>query len=376
MKNILLKTLGANILFFSISFGQNLSPELQNALNRLPPQQRSMVLSEYKKYNQRNLDSSPKINKGNPLPAKDSVPGKSFAEFSVGNYEQTKINLLLALEKTILEDILKNQTELDKLVDETQGALGSEKFILLDRKNDLQKTLREIQKLQLLLISQEVSNAEPSQHAELLLYGYSTFNKLIKTDDSFPMEFKFAGSVIPADYKVGVGDYLEIQLYGRKEAQYSVTIGRNGILQFPGVGPLNVLEQGNSFQSLKNLIKEKVNEQLGEGVRVSISLAELRQIKVFLAGEFSQPGQKIITAGSSLFNLLLDCGGVNEIASLRSLTLKRSGSEDAVFEIVHAGAGESRASQVPRRPGTMRPGCRPISLVKVVSSKFSMVLVS
>ena len=51
-------------------------------------------------------------------------------------------------------------------------------------------------------------------------------------------------------------------------------------------------------------------------------------------------------------------------------------TEVAVFEIVHASAGESRASLVPRRPGTMRPGCRPISLVKILSSKFSMMLVS
>ena len=42
-------------------------------------------------------------------------------------------------------------------------------------------------------------------------------------------------------------------------------IGRNGMIQFPGIGPINVFEKGGSFQDLKNLIKEKVREQLGEG---------------------------------------------------------------------------------------------------------------
>ena len=88
-----------------------------------------------------------------------------------------------------------------------------------------------------------------------------------------------------------------------------------------------------AIQSLKSLIKEKVGEQLGDGVRVSISLAELRQIKVFIAGEFKQPGQRLVTAGSSLFSLLLDSGGVNDIASLRSLTLKREGSADKVYDL-------------------------------------------
>ena len=105
---------------------------------------------------------------------------------------------------------------------------------------------------------------------------------------------------MPSDYKIGPGDLLEIQLYGQEEAQYTLGIGRNGILQLPRVGPLNVFEKGNSFQALKTLINEKVKEKLGEGVGVSVTLGELRQINVFLAGEFKQPGLKVVTAGSSV----------------------------------------------------------------------------
>ena len=46
---------------------------------------------------------------------------------------------------------------------------------------------------------------------------------------------------MPSDYKIGPGDLLEIQLYGQEEAQYTLVIGRNGILQLPRVGPLSVL---------------------------------------------------------------------------------------------------------------------------------------
>ena len=72
---------------------------------------------------------------------------------------------------------------------------------------------------------------------------------------------------IPSSYRIGSGDYLEIQLFGQENAGYSIMIGRNGMIQFPGIGPINVFEKGGSFQDLKNLIKEKVREQLGEGVR-------------------------------------------------------------------------------------------------------------
>jgi hypothetical protein len=53
---------------------------------------------------------------------------------------------------------------------------------------------------------------------------------------------------------VGAGDFLEIQLFGQENEGYSLMIGQNGIIQFPGIGPFNAFEQGGSFQNMKNLI--------------------------------------------------------------------------------------------------------------------------
>ena len=112
-------------------------------------------------------------------------------------------------------------------------------------------------------------------------------------------------------------------MYGQKDDQYSIAIGSGGVLNFPEeIGPINIFEKGNSFESLQNLIKERVNQKFGGGVQVFVGISGLRQIRVFLAGEFKEPGQILVYAGSSLSNLLMDCGGVTEIASLRNLTLK------------------------------------------------------
>ena len=53
-------------------------------------------------------------------------------------------------------------------------------------------------------------------------------------------------------------------MFGKKNAGYTIKIGRNGIVQFPEIGPINVFEKGSSFENFKNLIKEKVNENFGE----------------------------------------------------------------------------------------------------------------
>jgi polysaccharide biosynthesis/export protein len=343
MKHILFTTFLFTAVGFSTSFAQRISPELLNVINRLPSNQRSLVVNEYERFRAGPSNRSTSFSRGNlgqgilpssPVISNEDALNEESLLDPLDNGSKNKLELLAELEAMITADISANDLELDETENGSNSISLERELILLDRKYDLKKTLREIQALQLFVISEEISEFNSKQDTELLPFGYSAFNNPPKSINRFGyLGLNSQISAIPSDYKVGPGDYLEIQLYGQKDAQYSVPIGRNGILQFPGIGPLNVLEQGNSFQSLKSLIKEKVGEQLGDGVRVSISLAELRQIKVFIAGEFNQPGQKLVTAGSSLFSLLLDSGGVNEIASLRSLTLKREGSPDKVYDL-------------------------------------------
>ena len=53
---------------------------------------------------------------------------------------------------------------------------------------------------------------------------------------------------IPSDYRVGSGDYLEIQLFGQENAGYSIIIGRNGMIQFLGLDQLMFLKEGVLFR--------------------------------------------------------------------------------------------------------------------------------
>ena len=72
---------------------------------------------------------------------------------------------------------------------------------------------------------------------------------------------------MPSDYKIGPGDLLEIQLYGQEEAQYTLGIGRNGILQFPRVGPLSVLKKAILFKLSKPLLTKKLKRNSVKALR-------------------------------------------------------------------------------------------------------------
>ena len=157
--------------------------------------------------------------------------------------------------RQVQEDIIANDRELVDSKEGTDLTSTERRNALVDRKYDLEKVMREIQELQIFVMNDELSKIDSTQDDELKPFGYKSFNNPSLSGNVY--EYRDSASQItsiPSDYEVGPGDYLEIQLYGQKDAQYSVVIGRNGILQFPGIGPLNVLEKGNSFQALKALI--------------------------------------------------------------------------------------------------------------------------
>lgn len=326
---------------FINAFAQHVPPELLDAVNRLPQNQRSSVLNQYRSMkNSSATNNFPGIhvNKDDAVarnqPNENGVQGVDGTSFAKKENAQNKLQALESLELMILDDLEENEIYLKNFEDDLNYESSIEQSYYLDRKYELQLRLREVRKLSTSLITKDILAFETEPVQELSPFGYGVFNAPLLS----PAASNYYGTAatsnsIPSDYKIGPGDILEIQLYGQKDSQHTVVINRNGILQFPGIGPLNVLERGNSFQSLKTLIKERVNEELGKGVRVSISLSELRYVKVFLSGEFLKPGQHLVVAGSSLYNLLLDCGGMTDIASLRTLTLKRKNSPDQVFDL-------------------------------------------
>src|SRR5256886_15619842 len=67
---------------------------------------------------------------------------------------------------------------------------------------------------------------------------------------------------VPADYIVGPGDELDVQLYGSKNADVTLTVGRNGLVNFPELGPISV--GGQTFKSAKAAIETRVERRSEE----------------------------------------------------------------------------------------------------------------
>jgi polysaccharide biosynthesis/export protein len=128
---------------------------------------------------------------------------------------------------------------------------------------------------------------------------------------------------VPADYVVGAGDELQVQLYGTENRNLFLQVGRDGRINFPELGPINVA--GQRFTSIKEQIESRVSREL-VGTRASVSMGDTRSIRVFVLGEADRPGSYTISGLGTMTSALFAAGGVKAIGSLRDIQLKRQGA--------------------------------------------------
>jgi protein involved in polysaccharide export with SLBB domain len=153
--------------------------------------------------------------------------------------------------------------------------------------------------------------------AALKPFGYDLFDQRLST-------FAPATNVpVPADYVVGAGDELDVLLYGTVNRNLMLIVGRDGRVQVPELGPVNVA--GLTFNAAKSTLEAQVERQM-IGTRASVSMGDTREIRVFVLGEAKRPGSYTISGLGTITSALFAAGGVRPEGSLRNIELKRQGT--------------------------------------------------
>lgn len=177
----------------------------------------------------------------------------------------------------------------------------------------LEKTLEKGADAPSLVEKTEVKAVEPP----LKQFGYDLFA-------GTPTTFAPATDIpIPTEYVVGPGDNIQVQLFGKENADYDLVVSREGKLRFPGIGPISVA--GLRFDELKSSLETRIKRQM-IGVSANITMGTLRSIRIFVLGDVIRPGSYTVSALSNMTNALFVSGGVKPIGSLRNIELKRSGA--------------------------------------------------
>jgi protein involved in polysaccharide export with SLBB domain len=122
---------------------------------------------------------------------------------------------------------------------------------------------------------------EPTGTKALELFGHDLFNEV-------PTTFAPAADIpVPPEYLIAPGDTISLQLFGNRNEQYELLVTREGTVQLPEIGPVQVA--GLRFQEMQAELARKISEQM-IGVRTSITLGTLRSVRVFVMGDAARPG--------------------------------------------------------------------------------------
>ena len=148
-------------------------------------------------------------------------------------------------------------------------------------------------------------------------FGYDLFGK--KPPSTFA---PFSNVPLPSDYIVGAGDEIDVQLYGNQNRSLKLTVSRDGHVNLPDIGPVNV--SGQRFTDVKAALEARIEHQL-IGVRASVSMGDTRAIRVFVLGEAKRPGSYTVSGLATVTSALYAAGGVKTVGSLRNVQLKRDG---------------------------------------------------
>ena len=197
---------------WSTSHGQ-LDPRIASALGGLTPQQMEMLKQKAGMLNQRaelSVNDSPKNNEKKGL---EELPKES--EQAQDSSEEEEVNVLqelIFMEQLLLNDLqVLEEEELDAVEEDQLSA--NEKLRRIESLEQIKRLMIEIKQKQRDEIEKRSNKIVKIKEELLLPFGHEFFADLEKIDlDQM--------SFIPADYKVGPGDVLEILLFGQKNQSF------------------------------------------------------------------------------------------------------------------------------------------------------------
>ncbi len=141
---------------------------------------------------------------------------------------------------------------------------------------------------------------------------------------------------VDRSYRLGAGDMLVLILTGDVERTHTLEVNREGFVLIPQVGQIHVAnltirEFEDLLYSRLGRVYSGVRRTPNAPTRFSVTVARLRNVQVFVAGDVVRPGAFQMPASGTVLTALYASGGPTESGSFRRVIVRRS---DAVIDTV------------------------------------------
>lgn len=151
---------------------------------------------------------------------------------------------------------------------------------------------------------------------EIPVFGRDIFNNEMLT-------FEPAMNVpIPANYVLGGGDQVIIDIWGASQAIVDEEISPDGYVVVEGYGPIRLA--GKTIAEANEYVKGILSE-IYSGSQISLTVGTIRSIQAQVMGEVTTPGTYTLSALSTAFNAVYAAGGISKFGTMRAIKVYRDG---------------------------------------------------
>ena len=145
----------------------------------------------------------------------------------------------------------------------------------------------------------------------------------------------------PANYKLGPGDEVIIDIWGANQTTISQVISPDGYISVENLGlvslnNMSIAEAEKYLRKRLSAIYASVDDQEEEvrpASQIKVTLGQIRTIKIHVMGEVVKAGTYSLSSFSTAFYALYHAGGVSNLGSLRNISVVRNGKEVAVVDV-------------------------------------------
>ena len=199
------------------------------------------------------------------------------------------------------------------------------------------KSLPEDVRMDLLQAKSNKEDSEEVQYRRPSTYINKPLDQDVNTSDRFGAKIftMMQSTLMPVNepnfdgsYILDFGDVLEIQLTGQKSLISRMPIKRDGSISIEDIGKIFI--SGLSLEAASEIIKNKISLSY-IGVDSYITLVNVRDIQIIVAGNVYNPGPYTLNGNSNIFHALSVSGGPSDVGSYRSISLIRG--NDLIEEV-------------------------------------------
>ncbi len=151
-------------------------------------------------------------------------------------------------------------------------------------------------------------------------YGFDYFS------NPYPILQPNVKVATPQNYVLGTGDVLSISITGANLKEMSAGISPEGkiLLEYTGYLSLSGLTLEEATSKIKSSLARIYPALNSGGSKLSVTLANIRSIRITVIGEAEFPGDYVLTAQAGFFNILYLSNGPTVNGSLRKIDLIRN----------------------------------------------------